>query len=60
VIKVAAEFRPHGVEEPTNNNGNGKGNYNAVLRKLREVLDSFQEIEGSHILDPLCSEGAEQ
>ncbi len=57
VAQVAAEFRPHGVEEPANNNGNG--NYKAVLGKLREVLDCFEEIEGSHIPDPLSSEGAE-
>lgn len=64
VALVAAEFRLHSVEEPAkkngNGNGNGNGDYKAVLRKLRAVLDSFQEIEASHIPDSLSSKGAER
>ena len=57
VAQVAAEFRLHSREEP--HKTNGTGNYVAVLRKLREVLDSFQEIEADHIPDNLPSGEAE-
>jgi type II secretory pathway predicted ATPase ExeA len=56
VAQVAAEFRLHGGEEPTKTNG--QGDYKGVLRKLREIVDSFQEIEPSHISDSVSSQGA--
>lgn len=53
VTQVAADFRLHIAEEPAKTSGHG--DYVGVLRRLREVLDSFQEIETKHIVESVPS-----